>query len=343
MARVRRHILFWTAYVLFKTYLNLSLSGEEETPLSEYVAVLLAQLTFLVVKIPLVYLCFFVIDRFLEMKWSLWLSVSVLFAVVTAGSVGISICNHLIVIPVIFHVSSSTPILSIESLVYHAFTFTFVAGTATAIRLFRRQYQSSIREVVLQKEKTETELKYLKGQINPHFLFNTLNNIYSLARKGSDQTAEAILRLSKMMRFILYEASNQQIPLKDELTLIHDYIKLEELRYTSRLEVTYSENIDDPEQRIAPLLLIHFVENAFKHGVSESRTESFINVNIELTKKMLKATIVNSKPEAKSKNGASIGMENVKKQLNILYPQHTLDIRDESQKYAVELTIPFND
>jgi two-component system, LytTR family, sensor kinase len=223
MARARRHILFWTAYVLFKAYLNLAPS--EETPLSDYVAVLLSQLTFLLVKVPLVYLCFYVIDRFLEMKWSLWLSVAVLFAIVTVGSIGISICNHLIVLPLIFHASSSIAILSIESLVYHAFTFTFVAGTATAIRLFRRQYQSRIREVVLQKEKTETELKYLKGQINPHFLFNTLNNIYSLARKGSDQTAESILRLSKMMRFILYEASNEQIPLKDELALIHDYIK----------------------------------------------------------------------------------------------------------------------
>lgn len=343
MARIRRHILFWTAYVLFKTYLNLALSGEEETPLSEYAGVLLTQLTFLLVKVPLVYLCFFVIDRFLEMKWSLWLSVSVLFAIVAAGSIGISLCNHLIVIPMIFNTSSSIPILAIESLVYHAFTFMFVAGTAVAIRLFRRQYQSQIREVVLQKEKTEAELKYLKGQINPHFLFNTLNNIYSLARKGSDQTAEAILRLSKMMRFILYEASNRQIPLRDELALIHDYIKLEELRYSNRLEVTYSENIDDPEQQIAPLLLIHFVENAFKHGVSESRNESFVSVKIELTKKLLKATVVNSKPAEKPRNGVSIGMENVKKQLNILYPQHKLDIRDESQKYAVELTIPFND
>lgn len=334
--------MFWAAYLLFKTYLNLSFQAGEEIPWSEYLKVFLAQVTFLAVKIPLVYACFFVIDRFLELKWSLLLSVSALFGIVATASIGISICNHLLIIPLIFHASSSIPILAIESLVYHAFTFLFVAGTATAIRLFRRQYQSQMREVILQKEKTETELKYLKGQINPHFLFNTLNNIYALARKGSEQTAESILRLSKMMRFILYEASNQQIQLKDELALIQDYIKLEELRYTSRLEVTYSESIDDPEQRIAPLLLIHFVENAFKHGVSESRSESFIKVNIELTKKILRATVVNSKPAETKKNGVSIGMENVKKQLNILYPQHKLDVRDEAQRYAVELVIPFS-
>jgi LytS/YehU family sensor histidine kinase len=343
MARVRRHILFWAAYVLFKTYLNLATSAVVDVPLSDLIPAVLAQLTYLVVKIPLVYFCFYVIDRYLGMKWTLPMSVSVLAIAVALGSVGISACNHLIVIPLIYKTSSDIPILAFSSLVYHSFTLTFVAGAATSIRLFRHQYQSRMREVILQKEKTEAELKYLKGQINPHFLFNTLNNIYSLARKGSDQTSESILRLSKMMRFVLYEASSPTIPLKDELTLIQDYIKLEELRYSTRLGVTYTTNVDEPEQRIAPLLLIHFVENAFKHGVSESRSESFVNVNIELTKKVLRATIVNSKPVEVKKNGASIGMENVKKQLNILYPQHRLDVRDEGQRYAVELTISFNE
>jgi LytS/YehU family sensor histidine kinase len=341
MARIRRHILFWTAYVLFKTYLNIS--DNLELPLSDYVAVILAQLTFLLVKIPAVYFCFYVIDRYVEMKWGLGQSMGALAATLAIGSVGISLCNHLIVLPLILHVNSSVPILAVGSLVYHTFNLSFVVGAAISIRLFRRQHQSKMREVILQKEKTEAELKYLKAQINPHFLFNTLNNIYSLARKGSDQTAESILRLSKMMRFVLYDAANPRILLRDELTLIQDYIKLEELRYTSRLEVKYSENVDDPGQKIAPLLLMHFVENAFKHGVSESRAESYVNVNIELTQKVLRATIVNSKPGEVKRNGTAIGMENVKKQLIILYPQHRLDVRDEPQKHSVQLTIPFND
>ncbi|HZY83093.1 MAG TPA: histidine kinase [Cyclobacteriaceae bacterium] len=341
MARIRRHILFWTAYVLFKTYLNVS--DNLALPLSDYAAVILGQLTFLIVKIPLVYFCFYVIDRYLEMKWSLWQSIVVLMLSLATGSVGISLCNHLIVLPMILHIDSTVSAFAMASLVYHAFNLSFVTGAAISIRLFRRQHQSKMREVILQKEKTEAELKYLKAQINPHFLFNTLNNIYSLARKGSDQTSESILRLSKMMRFVLYEASHPRILLRDELTLIQDYIKLEELRYTSRLEVKYSESVDDPEQKIAPLLLINFVENAFKHGVSESRSESFVTVNIELTKKLLKATIVNSKPGEGKKNGTAIGMDNVKKQLNILYPQHRLDVRDETHKHSVELTISFND
>lgn len=340
MTRLQRHLLFWFMYLLFKTYLNVS--DNLAIPLSDYVNIVLGQLTFLIVKIPLVYFCFYVIDQYLEMRWSLVKSVMVLIATIAAGSVGISLCNHLIVLPLIVHLESSISVFAMASLLYHSFTLMFVAGVAVSIRLFRRQHQSRIREVILQKEKTETELKYLKGQINPHFLFNTLNNIYSLAMKGSDQTSEAILRLSKMMRFVLYEAGSAHILLKDELALIQDYIKLERLRYTDRLEIKYSEDVDDPNQQVAPLLLIHFVENAFKHGVSETRAQSFVHVNIRLRKKQLNVHVVNSKGDSIKRNGVSIGMENIRKQLDIQYPQHKLDIDDGDQNYSVELTILFN-
>jgi two-component system, LytTR family, sensor kinase len=340
MTRVQRHILFWIAYILFKTYLNVS--DNIHLPLEEYAKLILGQLVLLTVKVPLIYSCFYVIDRYLEMKWQLWGSIGVLLALIVLGSIGLSTLNHLIVLPLILKINSAYSIFNIASLVYHSFTIMFVAGVAVAIRLFRRQHQSRLREAILQKEKTETELKYLKGQINPHFLFNTLNNIYSLARKGSAETAEAVMRLSKMMRFMLYESEKADILLQDELTLIRDYIKLEQLRYTDRLAVSYNENIDDSNRRIAPLLVIHFVENAFKHGVSESRSDSFVNVDIKLKSNVLKATIVNSKTTERKNGSVSIGMENIRRQLNILYPQHVLTIEDQDQKYSVELTIPFN-
>jgi LytS/YehU family sensor histidine kinase len=320
----------------------LNVADDPAIPLSDYVKIILGQLTFLLVKIPLVYFCFYAIDQYLGMKWSLARSVLILIAAIAVGSVGISLCNHFIVLPLILGSESNISIFAIASLLYHSFTLMFVAGVAVSVRLFRRQHRSQIREMELQKEKTEAELKYLKGQINPHFLFNTLNNIYSLAMKGSGQASESILRLSKMMRFVLYEAGNSQIMLKDELALIQDYIKLEQLRYTNRLEVKYSENVDDPVQQVAPLLLIHFVENAFKHGVSETRAESFVHVNIRLAKKDLHVRVVNSKGDASKRNGVSIGMENIRKQLNILYPQHRLEIRDDEQTYSINLSISFN-
>lgn len=339
MTRIRRHILFWVAYVLFKIYLNMA--GVPNAPLSDYIIVTLGQLTLLIVKVPLVYFCLFAIDRYLETKWQLWKSVAALAAAIAAASFAMILVSHLIVQPYIAG-EESRLIFSMGSVTYYSFILSFVVGAAVALRLFRRQQQSRLREITLQKEKTETELKYLKGQINPHFLFNTLNNIYSLARKGSDQTAEAILRLSKMMRFMLYESAHQTILLKDELTLIQDYIKLERLRYTSRLEVVYEEHVDDPQQKIAPLLLIHFVENAFKHGVSESRAESFVNVKINLTNRLLRAQIENSKSGEIKRNGTAIGMDNIKRQLKILYPEHKLSVSDTDHKYSVELTIPFN-
>jgi two-component system LytT family sensor kinase len=298
---------------------------------------------FLIVKIPLVYFSFYVIDRYLDMKWSLVKSIIVLAVTIFLGSVGIGFCNHFIILPFIVHSEATSSVFAIGSLIYHTFTLTFVAGIAISIHLFRRQTQSRMREVILQKEKTETELKYLKGQLNPHFLFNTLNNIYSLAMKGSEQTSEAILRLSKMMRFVLYESGNANILLKDELTLIQDYIKLERLRYTNRLEVKYSEQLDNDDQKIAPLLLIHFVENAFKHGVSESRSESFVHVDVILVKNNLKVVVANSKSNEAKMNGVSIGMDNIRRQLDILYPQHRLDIKNDHHKHLIELTIQFTD
>jgi two-component system LytT family sensor kinase len=341
MTRVQRHLAFWIAYVLFKAYLNVS--DNPDLPLSVYGQVLLGQLVFLIVKIPLVYFSFYVIDRYLDMRWSLAKSIIVLAVTLFVGSVGIGFCNHFVILPFIVHSEATTSVFAIGSLIYHTFTLTFVAGIAISIHLFRRQTQSRMREVILQKEKTETELKYLKGQLNPHFLFNTLNNIYSLAMKGSGQTSEAILRLSKMMRFVLYESGNANILLKDELALIQDYIKLERLRYTNRLEVKYSEQLDNNDQKIAPLLLIHFVENAFKHGVSESRSESFVHVDVILVKNNLKVMVSNSKSDEAKMNGVSIGMENIRRQLDILYPQHRLDIKNDDHKHLIELTIQFTD
>jgi LytS/YehU family sensor histidine kinase len=184
-------------------------------------------------------------------------------------------------------------------------------------------------------------LKYLKSQLNPHFLFNTLNNIYALAQKESIHTPEAILKLSKLMRFMLYEASKSDILLTEEIRMIEDYISLEKLRYTDRLSITFNHSIDNANQRIAPLLLIHFVENAFKHGLSESRNEAFIKINISLTEGLLQASISNSKADklTQEKNQGSIGLDNIKRQLQLIYPSHRLMIKDEATTFTVVLNL----
>ncbi len=134
----------------------------------------------------------------------------------------------------------------------------------------------------LRIEKQAAELNYLKSQTNPHFLFNTLNNIYSLARDKSDLAPESILRLSKILRFMLYETGGEYIAIEQELKIMSDYIALEKLRYDDSLRVNFNHDIEDMKQAVPPLLLMPLVENAFKHGVSETRNQPFVDIHLSV-------------------------------------------------------------
>src|SRR6187397_1969442 len=146
-------------------------------------------------------------------------------------------------------------------------------------------------------EKQVAELNYLKSQTNPHFLFNTLNNIYSLARDKSDLAPESILRLSKILRFMLYETSGAYIAIEQELKIISDYIALEKLRYDDSLRINFNYDIEDMKQAMPPLLLIPLVENAFKHGVSETRNQPFVDINLSVNNRQLQFSVKNSTDE----------------------------------------------
>jgi LytS/YehU family sensor histidine kinase len=260
------------------------------------------------------------------------------------GSIAMSLLNHKLILPyVVNNNDTEFSVFSTGSLIYHGLALAFVTGIAATLKLMRWQHTAQIRVTRLQKEMTEAELKYLKGQINPHFLFNTLNNIYSLARKGSAATAESVLKLSKLMRFMLFEAGNSRILLKDEIALIEDYIELERLRYTDRLRIDFNHELDNAEQEVAPLLIIHFVENAFKHGVSETHSASFINIDIRLLRNLLNVTIINSVPPQSGKSiSANIGLDNVRRQLELLYPKHRLEVVNNVDTFCVRLTIPLS-
>jgi LytS/YehU family sensor histidine kinase len=216
----------------------------------------------------------------------------------------------------------------------------FVSGAAIAIKLIRQQIDRAKMEQVLMKEKLQTELKYLKNQTNPHFLFNTLNNIYALARKKSDYTAEAVMKLSKLLRFMLYDTAKPLIYISDEVKMLRDYIDLEKIRYSDRLALDFAVEIDDEKQQIAPLLLLPFVENAFKHGASESRFDSFIRIKILLENDILKLTVENTKEATRTDTQAStIGLSNVRRQLELLYSDYDLQVRNEAAIFTIVLTI----
>ncbi len=193
----------------------------------------------------------------------------------------------------------------------------------------------------LRIDKQEAELNYLKSQTNPHFLFNTLNNIYSLARDKSDLAPESILRLSKILRFMLYEAGGAYIPIEQELKIIADYIDLEKLRYDESLHVNFNYDIEDMKQAVPPLLLIPLVENAFKHGVSETRGHPFVDIHLSVKKRRLSFMVKNSS-EASTLEGSvkeNIGLSNLRRQLELLYTDYNLSVEQGASQFTAALKI----
>ena len=200
----------------------------------------------------------------------------------------------------------------------------------------------------LRIEKQESELNYLKSQTNPHFLFNTLNNIYSLARDKSDLAPESILRLSKILRFMLYEAGGAYISIEQELKIICDYIALEKLRYDESLHINFNHDIEDMKQALPPLLLIPLVENAFKHGVSETRDQPFIDIHLSIKKRLLTFFVKNSTEAFPEKQhlpaglegvNGNIGLSNLRRQLELLYTDFNLITEQGESAFTTTLKI----
>jgi two-component system LytT family sensor kinase len=190
-------------------------------------------------------------------------------------------------------------------------------------------------------EKQSAELNYLKSQTNPHFLFNTLNNIYSLARDKSDQAPESILRLSKILRYMLYEAGGPFIAVEQELKIISDYISLESLRYDDTLRINFNYDVEDMRQALPPLLLIPLVENAFKHGASETRSQPFVDIHLSINNRRL-AFLVRNSTEEHSGNGQvkeSIGLSNLRRQLELLYTDYEVSVEQLRSEFSARLTI----
>jgi LytS/YehU family sensor histidine kinase len=216
----------------------------------------------------------------------------------------------------------------------------FVAGGAVALKLLRIQLAGKEREKNLVKEKLGAELKFLRNQTNPHFLFNTLNNIYALARKKSDDTADTVMKLSKLLRFMLYESGKDLITITEEIKMLNDYLELEKIRYNERLAITFNKEIDNGAQTIAPLLLLPFIENAFKHGVSETRFNSHIYIDMKLKSGRLAFNIENSKENGNADAVKdNIGLSNVRRQLELMYKEYSMEVQNGNNLFKVLLTI----
>ena len=224
------------------------------------------------------------------------------------------------------------------------FQFGFSVGSFFFFGIIRHIYnyvklKASAQRLLIEKQLAE--LNYLKSQTNPHFLFNTLNNIYSLARDKSDLAPESILRLSQILRFMLYETGGSFIAIEQELKIIGDYIALEKLRYDESLRISFSNDIEDMKQALPPLLLIPLVENAFKHGVSETRTDPFVDIYLSVNKRQLLFTVKNSTEDFQERGRLkeNIGLSNLRRQLELLYTDYNLSVQPSDSGFSATLKI----
>lgn len=218
----------------------------------------------------------------------------------------------------------------------------FIVFLSVAIKLFEFWYQENTRKQEATKEKAEAELKLLKSQIHPHFLFNTLNNIYSLALQKSEDAPDAVLKLSGLLDYLIYHGENEKVPLSKETELIRNYIELENLRYGDRLDLDFSISGNPESVQLAPLLLIPLVENAFKHGISRIRSSQRLTIKLEITGRIVDFYIENTMPEKPpGKNpGGGTGLVNLRKRLDLLYGgNNSLEIREEENNYMVRLKL----
>ena len=224
------------------------------------------------------------------------------------------------------------------------FFLLYTTGAGMAAFLFRRNLIIQKRTHEKEKLQREMELNYLKEQVNPHFLFNSLNSIYALARQQSPETPDVVMQLSELMRYQLESSKKDTVFLKEELEFIENYLLLEEKRLSNRSTIEFSIEGDVSKLKISPMLLIPFVENAIKHGAQSTNEQSTISACATVKDSMLHFKICNSKPSNHTvSKREGFGLENVRRRLKLLYPNsHTLEINDTEKAYNVNLSVDFN-
>jgi sensor histidine kinase YesM len=220
-----------------------------------------------------------------------------------------------------------------------AFTIT---ASALMIKFVKYWYLKQQHNLRLQKENSDAQLRLLTAQVHPHFLFNTLNNIYSQAQTESPKSSKMIMGLSDMLRYILYEGQKPLVPLQQELLMVSEYINLEKIRYGNKLDVHVLIPDKTDDIYIAPLLLLPFVENCFKHGTSNMLQDPWINLTVELKDMTLVMKLMNGKTSlnVNLQNKQGIGINNVSQRLNLLYKdKYDLQIREEEEVFVVDLKV----
>jgi len=333
------HLLFWVSYLMFYT-----ISTSSYYTSYSFLRMLKQFLISMPIDIIAAYFTvYFLIPRFLYKKK--YLMFVFLFLV---SAFFIILIQRLTLVyityPVFYPDETSEISLFKMNYVYSFFNIYAIVGIFASIKLLKLWFTNQQVNRKLEKEKLEAELKFLKAQIHPHFLFNTLNNLYALTIDKSDLAPEVVIKLSDLLDYMLYECNASKILLEKEIKLLNDYLELEKIRYGKDLKIDFQITGPIIGKMIAPLLLLPFLENSFKHGLSSTIDNVWIKLNISVINNTLYLKIVNSKSSKSNKNERSftegIGLKNVRRRLDLIYPEkHELVVKDTGEAFEINLTI----
>lgn len=331
------HISFWFVYVSFLVYQITNKPWTQDLAWTKMLSFVSMQLVFTLIISYFNY--FYLLPRFLQAKnfWRYALAFSIPFVLVVAARV------HLQRFLIDSYTHTEKYFYSTLYIVQTASIMIFIVIFVGMLRFAVEWFELEARKKEIENEKLMAELNFLKAQINPHFLFNTLNNLYYLVFTKADKATDVIAKLSQMMRYMIYETNHAKVSMDKEIEYMQNYIDLERMRLNNEIPIRLHIEGDTTQASIAPLIFITFLENAFKHGVSNNKPEAWVNIEIIMAGnaciyRVENSKLTNSHPNANGKSG--IGLQNVNRRLELSYPdQYTLTTIDLPEKYSVELKL----
>lgn len=334
--RIYFYVFYWICVVVFFTLLW-------GTRYNNYWICFYNELVFLPVKIGVT--CFalnFIIPKLLYKRKYVEFGVASALSMFLGG-----FFQRLLVyfspIPFLGLSNPNTALFDPTEILNHIINITSVMIIPVVIKLHSHQLDNEKKIFALSQQKTKAELLFLRNQIQPHFFFNVLNDLYAMALKKSDKTPDMILKLSDLMRYVLKESTEDFVPLEKELNYIQNYIDLEKMRYGKRIKVNVNYQGDFQKYKIVPLLLLPFVENAFKHSTTNDVAGEWINIDFSLMENQFTLFVENSydaEIEINKNISSGIGIKNVRERLNILYPdKHFLEYKKSANLYISKLSI----
>ncbi|MBV9962543.1 MAG: histidine kinase [Parafilimonas sp.] len=344
--RLYRHILFWIAYYCFEliAFIHPFL---ERTTFKKWLVVELVE-TFCHVTIQ-IFFCYMVIyflwPKFLDKKKYFSFGLGILLLLILLN--GIYYVEHISIFKSLHDYAGMPFWKGTPLILWFGFISTLSltpksTSVAIAIKLLKRFYNKLQENQQLTRENANAELQLLKAQIHPHFLFNTLNNIYAFTLNKSMQAPQLVMNLSDTLQYMITDCEADMVLLDQELKMINDYVDLEKVRYGNRLDFAIEIVGDTANKKIVPLLMIPFIENSFKHGASKMLRDAWIKLSIQADENVLHFTLTNNKPaqEIIAEKGG-IGLSNVQKRLELLYPQqHLLTIESTTHTFTVNMQVP---